>query len=302
MDSDLKFQFFVIYVFPPMILCFGMIGNMVGLVVVSQKKMKKIGPRLTYLFLFLMDTIFLPLIIINHLGYAYGLDLLVVNSISCKINTYINFFLGAVSPWLLVYISVEKFISIQYPGKSFSFRSLKNQLIYFIVLIVSCCSYYTPIIFSYDITTTYENNTIVSKFCYFNSIQDLIIGTWMDLALRCLTPFILMLIFSILLISAIFRARGRVLSAFTSAQNNRFEREIRHAITSIIMNITFILFEMPLSVSLLQSFVSANWSYINQFTFYLFYCSYSINFYVMFISNSLFRNEFLNLFILKKRN
>ena len=45
MDSDLKFQFFVIYVFPPMILCFGMIGNMVGLVVVSQKKMKKIGPR-----------------------------------------------------------------------------------------------------------------------------------------------------------------------------------------------------------------------------------------------------------------
>ncbi len=109
-----------IYVFPPMILCFGMIGNMVGLVVVSQKKMKKIGPRLTYLFLFLTDTIFLPLIIINHLGFAYGLDLLVVNSISCKINTYINFVLGAVSPWLLVYISVEKFISIQYPGKSFS--------------------------------------------------------------------------------------------------------------------------------------------------------------------------------------
>ena len=44
---------------------------------------------------------------------------------SCKVFIYFNYAFDAISPWLLVYISVEKLISIGYPHK----RHLLTEII-----------------------------------------------------------------------------------------------------------------------------------------------------------------------------
>jgi hypothetical protein len=56
-------DFFTNYILPPMIAIFGFIGNTLGLIVVSKKDLKKVGPVLIYKFLFISDSIYLSIAI-----------------------------------------------------------------------------------------------------------------------------------------------------------------------------------------------------------------------------------------------
>ena len=63
-------DFFTNYILPPLINIIGLIGNTLGLIVVSKKELKKIGPVLMFKFLFISDTIYLS-IIINIFLYKF---------------------------------------------------------------------------------------------------------------------------------------------------------------------------------------------------------------------------------------
>ena len=58
-------NFFVEFLFAPIILLLGHFGNLFGLIVIGRKKLDKIGPVLIYKFLFIMDSIYLSIFIIN---------------------------------------------------------------------------------------------------------------------------------------------------------------------------------------------------------------------------------------------
>jgi len=53
------FNFLILYLFPPTIILLGFFGNTMGLIVVSRKKMKQLGPILVFKCLFISDTIYL---------------------------------------------------------------------------------------------------------------------------------------------------------------------------------------------------------------------------------------------------
>ena len=52
-------NFFVDYLFAPIILLLGQFGNLFGLIIIGRKKFDKIGPILIYNFLFIIDSIYL---------------------------------------------------------------------------------------------------------------------------------------------------------------------------------------------------------------------------------------------------
>ena len=52
------FLYFVKYIFPIAILAFGLIGNTLGVLVLYNKDLKNIGPRNTYIFLFICDSLY----------------------------------------------------------------------------------------------------------------------------------------------------------------------------------------------------------------------------------------------------
>ena len=52
-------NFFVNYLFPPIIFLLGLFGNTFGLIIIGRKKLDKIGPILIYKFLFITDSIYL---------------------------------------------------------------------------------------------------------------------------------------------------------------------------------------------------------------------------------------------------
>ena len=243
---------------------------------------------------------------INYFGYGFSLDLTILSNLSCQIYIYFNYAISAISPWLLVYILIERFISIVHPTNRFMLRKKLNQIIYIIILILFSLSCYIVAPLTYGV----QNNNIInndgsnSSFlnCNFNNFEGQLITSYFDFFFRVLLPFILMTFISFLLIIFIsFVVKLKTESTELNRDNKvnrRIQRDIRFAFSSFGMNLLFIILNLPLSLVLfLPDYYISNTLFLA--TFYLYYLSYGINFFVIFAVNKIFRKSVKNLFIKK---
>lgn len=115
----------------------------------------------------------------------------------------------------------------------------------------------------------------------------------MDLLNRVIIPSFLMIVASALLSNSVIKLRKEFLEQTNHLKENG-HREIRLAVTSITLNIIFISLTLPLPVVLL--FVKNTSDLFLFVNFYLFCLNYSINFYILFAMNNLFRSEFFIIF------
>ena len=283
MDS---LDYFSNYIFPALILIVGLIGNLIGFKTMQRPKMLEIGPRNTYKYLFIMDTIYLVQIIVSNLQLSYNIDITILSNISCKLWNYINYSLDSPSSMLLVYISLDRYVSFKMPANRYFMRKRNNQLIFFIFVIMCNLVYYLPVAYYYLLERK-TNDTLAS--CQFMNEYTQNVVSNMDISIRGIIPISLTATFTTLLCIEIYKSRKRILVNFESEENKYHFKNINLAITSIFLNIINILVQMPLSVY----YYLPNYSQINGFVFffYLFYLSYSINFYAIFMFNYLFRNE-----------
>jgi len=219
----------------------------------------------------------------------------------CKFYQFCNFALDALGAWCLVYISVEKFINIAFHSKRFIFKRTKSQIIFLILLCFFTIIYNINVLFSVDILV-FSDNSSSSGFCFPIDNEQALILAYMDLVKLIILPFSLMIIFSILLILSIFKSRNRVNINNSIRERKRLFKDIRFSISLILMNLLFILLNLPLGI---LSFFTKDYLTFGELYVafgYIYYLASSINFYLIFLTNSLFRKEFLILFKIKSKN
>ena len=106
-----------------------------------------------------------------------------------------------------------------------------------------------------------------------------------------------MILFSFMLVLAVFRSSSRV--AHSINDQNRRKRDVKLAVNCFFMNFMFILLKTPISTAFfLPDIFSHNLIYYS--VTYISFLSYGINFYIIFVCNSLFRKELYR--ILRKKN
>jgi hypothetical protein len=290
----MAFDFFINYVFAPVILLIGLFGNIMGLIIVGKKKLVKIGPVIIYKCLFVSDNIYLIQIIFTYMPYAFNFDPINLSNIGCKIYNFFSYGLDALSPWCLVYISIEKFISVAYPNKRFIFKKNKNQIIYFILLFLFNILYHLNIPFSMEIFRVDFDN---SSSCDFINNNGIIINN-MDLVNCVLAPIFLMILFSLLLIIFIFKSRRRVHLNNSDREIERLKRDIKFSISLLSINLLFILLNLPFTIFIVLPYYDDDEIFVT--LSYICFLSYAINFYLLLLTNSLFRSEFYSLFLAKQ--
>ena len=146
----------------------------------------------------------------NNILVAFiNYNLFSITYIGCKIASFIQIFLGTLSPWCLVYISIDKFLSITFLAKRKTLKTFKNQLLFLIILFLIDFLYHLYIPLLFTLTSISELNSTYFV-CQSNSYQDQIILAIVDSFFSFYLPFFLMICFSFLLISSIFRARSRI--------------------------------------------------------------------------------------------
>ena len=220
---------------------------------------------------------------------AFNYDPTVIVSIGCKLYNILTYAFDALSPWCLVYISVEKCISIAAPTKRNMLIKRKNQTIFFVCLCFFNFIYHINVPFSFDLLNV-ENSTI----CFFTNEENHIIIPLMDLVNCVLAPFLLMITFSSLLIAAIFNSRRIIHLNDSEKRIKRLKRDIKFSISSLSMNLLFVILNMPIEIEIFFSYYDNNDLYV--IFNYLYFFSYAVNFYIILFTNSQFRKEFFSLF------
>ena len=132
-------ELFVYYVMGPLVPLVSLLGNLTALFVSYKGKMKNISPVLIYKLLFVSDTC--NMLVLAYLQFPFNLNFQNLSSLVCKLYFYFNYQVDAISKFLLVYISVEKFIAIGYPTKRRILTRTRNQAIYFCCILLYCSSY-----------------------------------------------------------------------------------------------------------------------------------------------------------------
>jgi len=265
----------------------GLFGNLFGLIVISKKKLNKIGPQITYIAMFIFDWVNFVTIFQPYLLYSFNIDVTIVSSLACKSYWYIGFAFAPIPSMLNVYISIERFISLAYPSKKYILLKNKIQLAYIIALTLLNIGLYVPIGIYYDLVAAY-NQTV----CDYVDVYWLKTCGYIDLINRVIIPSLLMIIFSLLIIMTIFKSRTRITSNIRA--NRTFQKDVKLSIISIMINISYILFSLPVSILVLFPNFLFNPLYI--YFNCVYFLSYSSNFYLIFTANSLFRRGFYYLF------
>ena len=276
---------------------FGLFGNLVVLIVFSNKAFKKFPSRNIYRILVVFDSVAVVFIVTNFFIMNFGIiyqnyDLIwfMSSEITYKIHIYIQD--SFQSSYLLVFISIEKFISIRYPNNKIIKKQIFQTIIVLVIIICNLATY--NFIFYLNI---YKNQATNTSNVSIKPINEETVKTIGIIAIVYNTglPFIIMLIFSILLIHTILKSRLRILRLTNQHDRNRLRKDIQFAISSIFMNIFFLIFYLPFCVALILKCEIFSDLYINVFRPIagLNYCDH---FYILFFTNSVFRQRVLTLF------
>jgi hypothetical protein len=163
-----------------------------------------------------------------------------------------------------------------------------------------CFIYYLIQPFCFDlIEISSGDNETTFIICSFKNAYLQRVSALVDTIHRVILPFTLMIVFSTLLVVFICESSKRVAGITKNSTDRRHKHDVKFAISSFSMNLLFILLNLPLSLMNLLIGTPLTSIYL---TVYLFYFSYGVNFYVMFITNSIFRKEFFSLFFKPQTN
>ena len=276
----------------PIIFIFGLVGNILGFIVLLRKNLIKIGPRIMYRLLFTMNIIVLIFMIITYLGSAYNFDLTITSKYACKLYWYLSLCVFPIPRYILIYISFEKIISIKYPTRTYFLRKTETQIIYFLILISFNSVYNLTSLFVLNlIEITNSTTTSLKIVCYTNNYFLFQITNWMDIVNRVILPTILMILTSIIFLNSIWNLNQRIAQNFGTNQN--LKKQISRIVSLIILNISYIIFSLPVSIVGFY-FMFNDIEFLA--SYYLKMIAYSISFYIILFTNSLFRKEFLSIF------
>ncbi len=104
MLTENNFNFFVYYVFPVVVMLMSMFGNTCGLIVMSKRKLKKIGPINIYRLLFLIDLIY-SFMNMNFYLINFKINLTIYSAMSCKLLVFFGYSIAPISAMLQVIVS-----------------------------------------------------------------------------------------------------------------------------------------------------------------------------------------------------
>ncbi|UJR22729.1 hypothetical protein I4U23_025763 [Adineta vaga] len=181
---------------PLIILPVSLLNNSLSYFALRSRQMYGTSTAFFMLILSVLD----PLVLVTK-NFVYFPIFIPVNSISCKILYFLIYVLGYTNVWLLVIMTVDKFFAVWFPLRASYFCTITRAkytciFLFFLTSIISFHHFWTI-----D-SLTHPHNT-KKYFCYYNMIHyGSIHRLWryIDFIIWCFLPFILLLLFSILII------------------------------------------------------------------------------------------------------
>ena len=306
-------EYFFNMIYFPIVVIFGILANVIIIVVLSRKAFDK-TPSRSLLRILAASDLLAVLGIIPYYGSAFGISLnsfVYYSNFCCKLAYFWLYYNPAVSSWLLVMISVERFIFIRYRKVTINQNRIFITCIVIFIFIWNLLIYTqifanTELIESTNFTLkniSINNNSSLTNQSSRYFICDIInpeykfILGWVDMSNSALFPFLINSISTILLIHSIIISRRKILANGNSRNNSALKKDIQFSLVIVTLNIAFIFLNMPINIFLLNGYHS-NTMYL--FLAAIFYFQFIFNILVYIFFNKIFKKELLKIFTVLK--
>lgn len=107
----------ILHFFIITVVVYGLIGNILCFKIYSSSPLRKHSVSLFFRVIAIVDSIMLVDAFLIFMTQKYAFSLIRVHDIFCRFKDYFFYATGPITPWLMVVISIERFLSISYPKK-----------------------------------------------------------------------------------------------------------------------------------------------------------------------------------------
>lgn len=265
----------------------GILGNFVSLIVYFRKTFH----QNSVIFYFKILTIFNTYVVFfsprNFIEDKFFPYLAPYNDPICKVSDYSIYFGCAVSAWMLVFISLDRLFKFYYPSGTYWISRKQPQRYLTLFLVLFNIGFNSPLlIYSFE----YPNESNISKtLCEYK--EDITYFWWMDIFNSTIITFLIMFSSTLITLFLLFKLKTKL--------NKKNARDYKFAISSIGLNISFAVCNLPTTLFfLVSSYVKMeedDYFLLLAITNILFFINYSMLFYINIMFNSSFRRELFKL-------
>ncbi|XP_060588418.1 C-C chemokine receptor type 1-like [Ruditapes philippinarum] len=291
-------------IFPPILFCFGIIGNILTVIVIKRLGFRK-QPTLTFLLCLAISDIFVLCIGLPRywILYVFQFDLRTASNANCKLYYFFIYMTMQLSSWILVGVTVERLIKVYFPMKYrrlFSYKTIIIALFVtlFILILVNGHFFFTNGINDY---TEGECGSLNPDIQYFDDN----VFTFIDFSILSAVPFFIMCVCNILLIKVLKKTQTRRVSMMHRSVYQRTTRfSVKMTKMLVACTLYFLIATTPISIYFILdtyllpvyeeehncvaiSRMDLAWS----ITYILQYSNSSINFYLYTATNERFYKE-----------
>ena len=290
---------------PPVLITFGTCGNILSIVVLTRKSIRKSTTAIFLIFLTFSDLCVLYTGLFRQwLIYLIDIDIRHFSEVFCKIHTWLVYSSLDFSAWIIISVTLERIIAVWCPYSHNTKCSRQTAIVCIITLLIFVLSLNAHLLYG----MVDKESGIIEQKCssvdedYSNFFRA--VWSWMDLCMFCLIPFAVIVFGNSIILFKLFQRRR------TSNQEDR-NRELNHdhhhqhrhsSMTAMLctLNTVFFITTLPISMynigytywySTQDQHTIAKlelwWSVVNM----LMYTNNALNFLLYSLSGSRFRKE-----------
>ncbi|KAL3859749.1 hypothetical protein ACJMK2_009947 [Sinanodonta woodiana] len=297
---------------PPILLLVGTFGNLFSFIILIRH-VRKVS---TYNYLTVLAIMDILVLYVGLLQLWIGeLTDEIVNQGRwlCKIVIFLGYVSSDASVWLIIAVTVERFIAVCFPLKAYAMCNIRKARCIIFCVICLICIINVHFFWTVDLKSVSSNDTVGRKCEASDNHKVLVevVWPWVDAAIYSFLPFVVITILNSLIVRQVFSAKQkrhqlqyilRSPKSVTRTMPSRNQGEGSKKLTCMLMSVscTFLITTLPMNICLI---VRAFW-YSNDVKNYatftllttiaklLMYTNHSINFFLYCATGRKFRKQF----------
>ena len=250
------------------------------------------------------DICFLTNALIDPIGFYFGFQLEKFGPMFCKILEFIPYYFAGFSVFILTQIAVDRMTTIVYPRRFLLFKKRWFQSL--IVAIVACILVLVCILIPLNynlVDISQPNSTQTKSICAIQSVI-LNIEIWIILVNFIIMNILINNWLNIKAIRFIMASRRRVNGMHNNRNSSLSSRDRKFTICSICLNLLCMVCKLPFFICILiVTYANLNYEEIDliiKIASTITYIENGFSFFINMFVNSLFYEEFLKLFAIRK--
>lgn len=288
----------------PILIAMGTLGNIMSMVVLSRKSMRNMSGAVYLIVLSLADIAVLYTGLLRQwMNYYFDIDVRYLSNWGCKVHLFMVYTSLDFSVWLVVAVTVDRFILVYFPLKAKSMCNRNIEMISIVVIFCCLALFNSHYLYGLDVKEIQQANSTVISICepinesyeHFSSY----VWPWLDLCAFFAFPFAILIISNVGIIYKLLPSSRPKIASVTRSSGQRARLNSMTTML-LVIDFVFLLTNAPISILLIglpywavnttdrqDAAIELWWALVN----FLMYANNGINFLLYCISGPRFRNE-----------